>query len=278
MQAWSSQRAILRHQDGGERSSRVVFLFLGLIAVVGWLYVIFTSDLFIVRQIQAEGLVSLDVGDISREVYAILDQRGAWRPWSPRHAWFIDRARLTQELQKKLFAESVSVDNSYTGILRLIVKERSNRFILHSHQQYVWVGLDGVVTDEVSTDEKKMAQALLLGQRLMLPTDPPIIHQDLDELVTTGYSITTSDQAKAWIATASEIAKGGFRYREIEPQTPSSTTARVISADGYPVLVDTSEPLEPQIRAYNAFNQSKPKTLKVSEYVDVRVPGRIYVK
>jgi len=272
--AWS--RAPIREQKTS--SVRITFIFLGLACTIGWLYTIFISDLFLVRHIEATGLVSMDELDVKREVLAILDERGGWRPWSARHIWFIDVDFVEEELKRRLFASQVAVDKSYTGILRLKIEERSNKLILHSRQQYLWVDLQGMITRELTLGEQKNVQALILGQRQMLPTETPIIHYSVDELLAPGYSVAPSETVKGWITTATELAKGGFLFREIDIETPSSTTARVINDSGYSVLVDMSVPLENQIRAYKAFVESKPKDIKVTEYLDVRVPGRIYVK
>ena len=133
---------------------RPLFVFLALASVIGWLYVLFISDLFVLRKIQVQGTRALDSVDVEREVYIILDARKEWKPWSPRHTWFINTTELANELKDRLFAASVTVDKTYSGILRLMVEERSNKLILHSGQQFLWVDLQGVVTNELSMNEE----------------------------------------------------------------------------------------------------------------------------
>ncbi len=261
-----------------ETRTRTVFHLLGIIALLGWLFVLFASDLFTITTIEARGLKALDPVDVSREVYAILDARTSWRPWSTRHSWFIDKKQLEEELRKRLFATKVIVDNSRFYILRLLVEERSNKLILHSGNQFIWVDLQGIATGELNANDLSRVRAILIGQQFMDPNDPPIVHKDLDELVGIGYSVTNNEQMKKWITIASELAKQGLPYREIDPPKEGSSALRLISAEGYPVLIDYEDPLEPQIKTYNVFKKTNPKGVKVSEYIDVRIPGRVYIK
>src|SRR5574337_1531727 len=231
--------------------TRTVFRLLGLAAIVGWAYVLFMSDLFTINEIQASGLKELDPVEVNREVFQILDSRKEWRPWSPRHAWFINTEALAQQLKDRLFASNVIVDKSYTNVLRLSVEERSKRLIFHSHQQYFWVDLQGIATNELTDDERKLTQQRILGTRIPAPDDPPVIHRDLDELISPGYVVADSNQVKFWIQTATEIARQGLAYREMQPPNgTSSTTAILTSPEGYKILIDAYTALEPQLKTY----------------------------
>lgn len=262
-------------QSGG---TRPIFFFLVLVALFGWAYVFFMSDLFLVSDIEVRGLKSVDAYDVKREAFAIMDQQNSRWSWLNRHALFLNREAIEEGLKETLFAELVAVENVHFNVLRLLIEERSNRFIFHSHQQYLWVDLQGVATAELSVDERKQAQARILGQRSVRSDDAPIIHRDLDELIAAGYRVSDQTEVRSWLEFTNRIYKQGFLYREYEPPTASSTSATLISREGYPVFVDLSKDLNYQLNAYNAFKQDKPKELQVKEYVDVRIPGRIYVK
>ena len=260
--------------------TRTVFHRLGFAAVIGWLYVILMSDLFTVTEIHVNGLKALDPVEVEREVFQVLDSRKGWRPWSARQVWFIDQTSLAEQLKERLFASRVIVDKSYTNVLRLSVEERAKRLVLHSHQQYFWVDLQGLVTAELSVEERKQIQSRLLGTRSISSDEPPVIHRDLDEPLAQGYLVADTTQIKNWIQSATEIVKRGVLYRELEPPVaPSSTTAILISEEGTHVLLDLYAPLEPQLRSYVAFKKNPAHSgVPVAEYVDVRIPGRLYVK
>ncbi len=258
---------------------RITFAILFLVAAVGWMDLLITSDWLTVKDVQAVGLKKLETEDIKREVYAILDGRGEWRPWPARHAWFIDKKKLEEKLKERLFAENVAVDKLSLGVLRLKVEERAKRVIFHSHQQYVWVDLEGLTTAVLTNDERRDAQSRILGQRPSYIDDAPIVHADLDRELRVGENAADSDDVRKWIQNAALIMKEGLYYREMTPsQDASSTTAFLLAPEGYKVLVDLAEPLLPQIRSYLTFLNASRSEIKVSEYVDARIPGKIYVK
>ena len=264
-------------QGSRENRTRLIFYFLGLFCVIGWLYVFFMSDLFTINDIRVTGLQTLDPVDVNREVYQLLDQKRGWMPWPARNVWFIDRNQLAADLKTQLFAESVTVDKSYTNILRLNVTERASRLIFHSHQQYVWVDLQGLVTMELNDDERRQLQSRLLGQRIPNPYEPPVIQNNLDELVAVGYRVAEPTVIKTWVQTATDVMDGGIPYRELIVPKEGESTASIISPDGYPVYIDILKPLAPQLKTYKAFKEAR-TNFKVSEYLDVRIPGKIFYK
>lgn len=257
---------------------QVVFVILGVIAAVGWLYVVFVSDAFAINDIEITGTKNLDPMDIKREVFDVLDEKqGNWLI-PARHAWFIDKNRLQNELISRLFVNSVTVDKSYGNVLRLSIEERSKRFVFHSHKQYFWVDLHGVTTAELTSDEMHDIQTRLIGTRAILPDEPPVIKRDLDDTINVGYTVADATQAKEWIKLSDEVKASSLAYREIEPPTASSTLMKVLSPEGYNVLMDITAPIDLQVRTYQAFIQNKPKDIGNPQYVDVRVPGRVYLK
>lgn len=271
----------LQAQRAGKRS--VVFLILGCLAALGWSYVILFSEFFTVTDVQAEGLKTLDQVEITREVYAALDERGderGLRLWSNRNIFFLDEERLKQSLTNRLFIAEVTVDKIGRNILRLKIEERSKRLILHSRQQYAWIDLQGVVTDELTADERKHVQARLLGQRLALPDEPPIIKRNLDETVSVGFSVFKGEESRDWIKMSDQLMAAGLAYREFEPPDDVSTKIRILAPEGFNVIMDTLVPLESQIKTYLTFIKTKAKELEPSkvEYIDVTVPGRVYIK
>lgn len=266
-------------EQGRASSTRPVYVLLGIAASIGWAYVLLASDAFLINQVDAKGLRALDPIDVSREVFSVLDGREGWRPWPARHTWFIDQAALSEALKTRLFAANVVVDKSSTHILRLKIEERSNRLIFHSRQQYFWVDLQGTASAELSLEERRQAQARILGSRESFSDEPPLIHADLSEPIAEGYRVVDSSQVKLWITLTDDMTKAGLAYREFEPPMDASTSLAIIkSAEGYPIYTDIADPIEPQLKSYLSFKKNQPANVKVTEYVDVRIPGRIYVK
>lgn len=254
-----------------------VFGMLAATGVIGWAYVLLMSPLFMVNDVQVEGIKTLDPMEVTKEALRTLDSREGGPIWLKRHIWFIDTEKLQNELKERIFAANVIVDKSWPNVLRLSVEERSKRMIFHSRQQYFWVDLQGFATAELSSDEKHDAQSRLLGQRAADLNDAPIIKHNFDDPVAVGAGVTDSFGAREWLDLAEQLNKAGMPYREVEPPDASSTRFNVLANDGYNVVMDITTPIDLQVKTYNAFKSSKPN-LKGVEYVDVRVPGRVTLK
>ncbi|MEI7512452.1 MAG: hypothetical protein WCK01_03265 [Candidatus Uhrbacteria bacterium] len=257
---------------------RAVFIILTICSVIGWTYLIFVSDAFAINDVEVSGIENLDPMDVKREVFRALDERqGNWLIHA-RHAWFIDKDALQTELIARLFINSAIVDKSYTNVLRLSIDERSKRFVFHSHKQYFWIDIQGIATDSLTDEETRDVQSRLIGTRTIRPDEPPVIKRDLDDVINVGYVVANASQAKEWIKLAEDVRASNLAYREIEPPTVSSTLLKVLSPEGFNVLMDITSPIESQVRTYQAFIKNKPKSVDKPEYVDVRVPGRVYLK
>lgn len=257
---------------------RAVFTILGLGAVFGWTYLVFISDVFSVNAVEVRGVKDLDPVDVTREVFDVLDERASFRPWPARHAWFINQKELEERLKTRLFVLNATVEKSYDNVLRLSIEERVKRMVFHSRQQYFWLDLQGVATQELSQEEKRDVQARLLGHRPVRVDEPPVIKRNLDEPVSAGFVLTDQNEARHWIGLSEKLGMAGLAYREIEPPAASSSLFKVLSVEGYTVLMDVTASIESQVHTYQAFIKNKPKDLGQPEYIDVRVPGRVYLK
>ncbi len=256
---------------------RIILALFGVGALIGWYYVLMISDLFAVKGIEASGLKTLSRYDVEREVLTYLDTRTGWRPWHARHQWFVEGGALKAFLEDQLFVERVDIV-SIKNILRLNIVERASKVIFYSHKQYYWADAHGIVTEEMPLEERKLAQARILGQRQAQSTDPPLIHQDLDDLIDVGYRITDAKTMRRWIEIVSDLQRAGILYREFIPPRGTSTNAGFISHDGHRVVFDLTSPLTPQFDTYVTWRESKEGRSIEAKQVDIRIPGKIYLQ
>lgn len=274
------QNRFTRRATREQGSVRVAFfIFLAIVAVIGWLYVFFISDAFHINDIEVAGAKGIDATFVKREVYDAIDLRP--RPfWEPaRHTLFLTAAQLEPILTEKLGVEHLMIEKPRLNVLRLIVQERVRRLILHTPTTYFWLDGRGMVLAELTSTEQHDAEARLARKRISTPTDVPIVRYEMLEPIVVDQAIQ-DPQISRWLAISLQLQKQGIGYLEIQPPgTPSSTRLVVITAQGYEAWFDTSQDtLETQIEAFKAFQQQKPKDLQVKEYVDARIPQRIYVK
>lgn len=277
------QNRFTRREKATQSSAgRVIFfVFLGCLASVGWTYLFFVSDAFMLRDIEVRGLVSLDPLDVKREVYRSMDEHPHpfWQP--SRHLLFLHTTDLEKNLKENLFAERVTVDKSSNNVLRLLVEERARRFILKTPTQFFWIDIQGTVLHELSTEERKNAETRATAILGPATYDAPIIFLDQQTTIQSGERIHADEKTiRGWLDVALEAQKQGIQHRQIQPEAGTSSTRILVKTfQGYDIWFDTStDTLKTQIEAYTAFIKQRPKDLRIEEYVDVRIPGRVYVK
>jgi hypothetical protein len=266
----------VRHQTSRHRRT-VVLLLLSATAVIGWLYVFFGSDIFHVSRMDIEGLVSLNRGQVEREVQAAFDERGMG-PWKQVNLLFIDEQDLAAYLEKRLYAERVIVEKSYPNILRLKVIERASSLVVIANNEFYLIDHMGMGLKRISTEE----EAAIL-QRVDSPSRDtsqasPVLHIEHDVSFAPGETFIGADTARLWLGAFRDLSEAGFGYRNAVLEHPTSTKLILNLFEPYAVYLDLLAAVRPQIESYYAFSKSKTSSMKIREYVDVRVPGRVYYK
>lgn len=147
-----------------------------------------------------------------------------------------------------------------------------------SKNQFLVIDMVGVVAGEAGENAAQEARDMLSGKVLANPHLTPLIVCNLPELVTVGYQATDQETVKAWIEAYRAFIASGLKFRYLELSEPKAESLRLAMEDGWEVIFDLSRGLQAQIETYKKFVQSKPRGFKAEQYVDVRVPGKIYVK
>lgn len=263
--------------DQKRSSYTVVILLVASFAVVGWLWFVFASGFWDVSNLDISGLRTLERGDVAREVDRALDERD-WRPWHKKNLIFIDTATIAAILKERLFAEDVTVDKVYPDVLRLIIKERQRSVVLVSGEQYVNVDATGVVTGDADGDVLQSSRERVAARAFADEIHLPVVVMPTADPLSVGFSVAAPETVRKWIEVSRAMVLGGVKVRFMKIETPESALARFVSEQGYDIYLDLTQPLEPQIQTYAAYMRSKPDLTQIKEHIDVRVPGKIYVK
>jgi cell division septal protein FtsQ len=261
-----------------QRSNRLLVALLVAsfaLAVVVWF--VFVSGYFSLKHIQTNELHNLSQAEVEEAVYGSLEQ-GRWYPWDNKNLLLINRNRLAEELKNRLFAERLVVDKSYPDILRLLIEERQRSVVVVSKNQLLVIDMAGVVAGEAGEIAAQEARDALNGKIIADSRLTPLIVCDLPELVTAGYQATDQETIKSWLEAYRAFIGSGLKFRYLRLNDVASESAYLAAEDGWQVIFDLGRGLEPQIETYKKFYQNKPKDFKAQEYVDVRVPGKIFVK
>jgi hypothetical protein len=265
-----------RIQDRRTGYGAVIFI-VASFAVTGWLWFLFHSGFWDIQTIDTGTLQSLDRGEVLAEIDRALQEK-PWRPWSYRNVLMLNTEELAVTLKDRLFAESVTVEKSYPDILRLKIQERQRSVVVVSFEQYALVDATGVVTGDAEGDVLRASTDRVAARAFADQIHLPVIVMKTADPLAPGFQVATPEQMRRWLDATRYTVLGGLRYRFMKVESPEAALARFVSEKGYDVYMDLTQPLEPQLATYMAYMKTKPDESKITAYVDVRVPGKIFVK
>lgn len=275
----------LRHRFNvdPEFRRRFVFAVLGIFSLVGWGGLLLCSDVLTVREITIEGGGSITNAEAKAGVFHVLDTRAEWRPWSPRHRWFVNKEALERALQVRWFTEDVRVERTVgSNILRLKIKEQPMGLVVRTGEQYLEVDGNGIVRRELTNEERVRIAQRMTGRQLA--TMPMIVELSfIEEPLTVGYKITPAiEEIRKWITIGSLLHRRGLSFRYLTPTNALLTSLTLYNERGIAVYLDTSVSLESQINALasysNAIKDHQKGIEPAQTFIDVRIPGRIYAR
>ena len=238
---------------------------------------IFVSRYWSVTKIETNDLHDLSREEVASTTYDLLDN-GGWKPWDRRNIFFVDPQQLEQDLHDRLFVEQVVVDKVYPNVLRLKIEERQRSVFLASKDQLLNVDTNGIVTGDAGGKGVDDARLQLRNKLLATVSRLPLVVLELPEPASAGYQVTQPEHVKRWITAYKTLVAAGVQFTYMTLESADTQTARLKTDKGFQLVIDLSQDLQPQIDTYKKFLQAKPNSMAINEYVDVRVPGKLYIK
>lgn len=275
--------ASFRHRFAADPHARRRFAFvvLGVFAFLGWGSLLFFSDLLAIRTVTIEVGKGIEPVEAKAAVFLLLDQRPGWRPWPVRHRWFINEDALAEQLKTRWFAEAVEVRTSLvSNIVRLIIKEQKNSLLVKTPTQFLRVDAQGIIREELNPTERLAVMQRLAGRttNISSSTEALIELPNLSDPVAVRYHLPIEvNELRRWFLIDQELHRQGLAisYVRVEPQR-----LVLYGQDGIPSYIDPMENVLAQIKALQEF-QTRVKARKAEpakEFIDARIPGRLYVK
>jgi hypothetical protein len=256
---------------------KVVLSLLGSVAVIGWLYVLFGSGIFRLKAIDPGALVDLDRGEVVKTAYDAIDDQTHW-PMPKRNVLLINKEQLSQTLKQGLFVDSVTVDKVYPDVLRLKIKERQSSIILIANNEFYLLDRNGVGTKNISSDDESEILKRLAKPSPTQKTDTPILSIRGTTEFKPGDQFVSKETAQAWLKAFQDLSDSSFGYRNAIVDYATSTKLVLNMFEPYDVYFDLLTPLQPQLQSFYAFTRAKSSAIVIHEYVDARIPGRVYYK
>ncbi len=253
-------------------SLRTPYLVLGCIALIGWAFFFLRSEYFDVHdvEIQASGGAVTSM-DVLPTVFSILDGQSA-RPWSKRQRYFLPERKLEQGIQEALYAEQVEVGKTSNNILRL-------KIVFGSRFLYITQNGEEFLTCTVARPagvQLTDTAVLTAAKKRFLATD--FTTHKLDGIVYVRKATTTLDvpSMKRLLELGKSLEDHRLAYahiRELDAQQVSVQIDRSAEA-----LLDLAQPLEGQVERIQSILRDKDYIARRPLQIDVRIPGRAYIR
>jgi hypothetical protein len=264
------------HSRMERRRTVIVLLFIS--ALIGWLYIFFGSNTFTVTSVEIEGLDTLERGEVAMLVDEFLEDQRQW-PFREKNLFFINANEIASGLKEALFLENVDVDKIYPNILRLKIEERQSTLFLLTGRSLYEIDRHGIVTKEFNKKEQEEILDRIDDPSISHQMDLPIIKiRESSETPVPGQEYVSEFRSTSWLDTFQVLHDLGFGYRNAVLDYTTSSKLVLNMFEPYEVYIDLLDPLEPQIASFYAFMKARDPNVPIYEYVDTRIPGKVFFK
>lgn len=275
METWRNPQTITNGRAIRSHSHRqfVALLVAGCV-ISGLIWFFMISPFWRVTEIRVEGNQRIARGEIEASADA----------WKGKNLFFLDVQSIGRELTDKLFVESVAVDKVYPNVLRLLIAERQRSVVASISDNLLTIDSEGFAAEPPAQEQLPYFQNCIRSTALANSAYSPVISIESVSTTATSTTPTTGEQivdaatVRLWLETARELLTSGIRYTHFRIAEPYARTLKFVSDAKFEVLLDLSSPMQPQIETYKRFMQNKPSGTVITEYVDVRMPGKIFYK
>ncbi len=179
-----------------------------LLLLIGLIYLMFFSNVFVVKKFQISGLSRTDSGEIERMASEQRSQRRYWL-FKQDNLLMFDKKALSQALADKYHFKDIKVKKSWLHTLKIVLSEREYGYIWQEKDKYYYIDKEGYLISELAVD---------------LP--PTIINT---EIATTSSSTATSTEA----STTEPISEEYYKL--------TIESVKKANKDAYPIIVNIGE-------------------------------------
>ncbi|MFH0831011.1 MAG: FtsQ-type POTRA domain-containing protein [Parcubacteria group bacterium] len=263
-------RTLLRvkHRGGGI-STRLVgrLLVVVLVLLSGAVYVLlFWSRQFRVEQVSIMGAQRVDSAAIQAAVAPLLEGLRWWVV--PSDALLAAPSGAIEDKVEQEFGAvaDASVRKELPNILEVVIRERSPLAIWSAAGQFFLVDERGIAFDEIQRSESRDVSLPVIVDERHRAT------QEGDRVLTEA-TLRFVREAFTGITREAEI---GINFFVAPSRLAPDLT--LVTNDGWEVLFDTTQPALVQIATLAEVLTSQVKDRRGLEYIDLRIPGRVFVR
>lgn len=249
----------------------IAFLILGVV------WFLFFSNFFSVSKYTINDLQVLERSAVVGEIEKFLKEKDIFIK-DKKNIFLVNEQKLAEHIMNTFFVKSVVVDKVYPNILRLKITERQRSVLLITKNEIYVVDDYGVITDVADQQTADTAKNFLSSSVPIDQLKEIFVVTATSTIYEKGFEYTKSDEVRRWLDLSTKLREAGIWFKALYLDENNDGIVRIILKENKDVILDTKAPLDIQIETLRQFILSKPKWDEINEYIDVRIPGRIYYK
>ncbi len=259
------------------RSSLTAYFLFFIFIIFAIIWFLFFSHFFTIKKFEVENLKVLERGAVVGEMEDFLKSKPGFLK-DKKNLILVKEDEIENHLMNTFFVDSVTVDKVYPNILRLKIEERQRSVILVTNNKIYIVDDYGVITDYAD-------EAIASTTRNYLSSSVPVdtlkeifVIAPTSTIYEKGFEYTNSNRVRSWLDLSKKLRDAGIWFKALYLSDSELGLVKIILKENKDVIIDADAPLDIQVETLRQFIQSKPKWDDIHEYIDVRIPGRIYYK
>lgn len=265
----------------------MLILILTLFLIGGIFYFLFFSEVFKIKDFSISGGRSIDSGELKETIGSLLERR--WFVFTANNFFILKK----QELEKEILAqfkriEAVKIQKKFPNLLKVEIKEKNLNLIWcqrklkiqevmeSEEKRCFYLDKKGKVFGKAfEIDLKNLNREQLVNSPFILIEEEKDNFSNLDERITTPELIDFILQVKLILP---KIA--GLKMVKGNILLDSAGEIHIETEEGWQVYFDTTRDVESQVKILDLALTEKitKEEREALEYIDLRIPDRIYYK
>lgn len=268
-------------EDRAGRQNKSRWVKLSLFAsfiILSFFWFVFYSNYFTVTEYEVGELNVLSREAVAGEIEAYFNRPKDW-PWGNKNILTVDPGRIENHLADKFFVENVTVDKIYPNILRLNIRERQRSVVLVTKTGVYIIDDYGVVTDLADSETASATMSVLTDPSPVDMSKEVLIISSVTSTYDKGQIYVESNKVRQWLDLTIKLRDAGIWFKGLDiGLEPDTDTLNLVLKENISVLIELDDTVYLQIETLRQFLNTKPDLGEVREYIDIRVPGKIYYK
>ncbi|MDP2683842.1 MAG: cell division protein FtsQ/DivIB [bacterium] len=244
-----------------------LILFLTLLGALLIIYSFFYAPWFSIKSIEFKNLSTISPIKLTEDY--LKPQLNSYNYIFTKqiNIFSFSKDKLKNNISQEYNLESISIDKQLPNKVIITINEKLPTIIYSSNESKYFLDENGIITSKLSEDELNNENNL------------PVIVNLSNESTSIGQNIYNKEKLSNIISVINKT-KNYSKLNILSYETPVllSTQFNIYTEEGYKVYFDLSKDIEEQYNRLTRVLEDSDSTEPPTEYIDLRIGDRVYIK